>query len=420
MSGQFSRALLGAGLAALLAACGSAGGGGSASPAAEGAGNPAAGSTTTTVAGPGPIEVAFGCRVTTDDGQEPALCLRSAESGGVVALGSSFGLSVGPSWNPRRDPYLVAYVCKYRRMSAHQIWPTSEAVDLGFSGTSRNQGGEICVADGDHDVKVLTDTHQRANSPAWSPDGTQLAFAVGAGPVIVGADQSDDGSTLGPGIYVITQNAQVAVSKARGDDFPAWSPDGTHLAITSDRGIAVMKADGSDRRQLTAGRWFDFGPQWSPDGSLIAFSRYPLGSPPHREVWVMKPDGSEARMLVRFGGGFNPNVAYEVTPAWSPDGTQLAVAGVPDDSDSYALSVLVVDVATASTQVVSPDPAPGSIGSYSPSWSPDGRWVLFGTNRADGGTGITIVRPDGSEIHDERAVDPTFASDVLVFDPVWG
>jgi len=426
MNRQFRRAVLGTGLVAALAACGSAGGGGSASPASSGAGAPAlevtttTAATTTTLAEPSPTELAFGCVVTTKDGRKPGMCLRSAGSDHVVVAGSTLGLSIGPSWNPRRDPYLVAYVCQFRRMSAHQIWPTSEAVDFGAVGIARNQGGEICVADGGYGAKVVTSTGQRANAPTWSPDGTRIAFAVGTGPIIVGAGTSDAGSALEPGIYVLTPNDMVAVSKGEGDDFPAWSPDGTQLAITSNRGIAVMNADGSERRQLTSGRWVDLGPQWSPDGSLIAFSRYPLSSPPHREVWVMKADGTDARMLVRFEGGFNPNVAYDTTPAWSPDGTQLAVAGVVDAAADDALSVLVVDVATAATRVVSPDPAPDTFGSHSPSWSPDGQWVLFVTNRADGGTGMTIVRPDGTGARDERAVDPTFPSDMLVFDPVWG
>jgi len=427
MTRQFRRAVLGTGLAAVLAACGSAGGGGSASPASSAGApavevtttTPATTTSTTTLAEPIAIDVAFGCRVTTEDGQKPGMCLKLAKSGHVVVAGTSLGGSVGPSWNPRRDPYLVAYVCQFRRMSAHEVWPTSEAVDLGAAGIARNQGGEICVADSSYRVKLITSTGQRANAPAWSPDGTKLAFAIGTGPIIVGADTPSAGSELAPGIYIITANAMVPVSSGKGDDFPAWSPDGTQLAFASDRGIAVMNADGSERRQLTSGKWIDLGPQWSPDGSLIAFSRYPLSSPPKREVWVMKADGSDARMLVRFDSGFNPNVAYDTTPAWSPDGKQLAVGGVVEAADT-ALSVLVVDAATGTARVVSPDPAPDSFGSYSPSWSPDGQWVLFATHRADDRIGMTIVRPDGTGLRDERAVDRSFPSDMLVLDPVWG
>jgi TolB protein len=104
------------------------------------------------------------------------------------------------------------------------------------------------------------------------------------------------------------------------DRFPAWSPDGSRIAFVSDRtGIAqiwVMNANGSDPRQLT----FDPArkdqvPDWSPDGSMIAYATLDpaLGS----DIWILNADGSGQRHVT-------DDQARQIGAAWSPDGTQIA------------------------------------------------------------------------------------------------
>jgi len=107
----------------------------------------------------------------------------------------------------------------------------------------------------------------------------------------------------------------------RFDSGPAWSPDGTRIAFNSDRDgnpeIYVMNADGTDPRNLTNDPDFDVLPAWSPDGSRIAFtSDRDEGDDEvcvmcDDEVYVMNADGTDPRNLTN-------NPAEDTQPVWSP------------------------------------------------------------------------------------------------------
>jgi Tol biopolymer transport system component len=115
---------------------------------------------------------------------------------------------------------------------------------------------------------------------------------------------------------------------------PAWSPDGSQIAFSSDRGgsphVYVMDPDGSNVRRLSDG-WGEY-PAWSPDGSAIAYASYmggttPFGDPDY-DVFVMGANGHGARDLTN-----DPN-AYDMYPTWSPDGARIAfesTRGTPGD-----------------------------------------------------------------------------------------
>lgn len=101
---------------------------------------------------------------------------------------------------------------------------------------------------------------------------------------------------------------------------PDWSPDGTQIAFGShrhgDAWIAVMDADGSNQRLLAAGTRGD--PDWSPDGKHIAFSR-PVASSDGQvrpQIWVVNADGSNLRQITESG-------TFKGGPSWSPDGTRM-------------------------------------------------------------------------------------------------
>ena len=111
------------------------------------------------------------------------------------------------------------------------------------------------------------------------------------------------------------------------DWFPAWSPDGTQIAFDSDRDgnweIYVMAADGSQPTRLTRNSAWDWFPAWSPDGTQIAFQSDRDGN---HEIYVMAADGSQPTRLTR-------NSASDWSPAWSPDGTQIAFLSDRDGND---------------------------------------------------------------------------------------
>src|SRR5262249_36850020 len=123
------------------------------------------------------------------------------------------------------------------------------------------------------------------------------------------------------------RDTQVLTSDHELDETPAWSPDGKRIAYALVPGVGteaisgsvmVMDADGGDPVQLTRpGRGvIDTAPSWSPDGRLIAFMRVTLGDDlsSSADIYVVEPSGAGERLLIEDAA----------EPVWSPDGTRLA------------------------------------------------------------------------------------------------
>jgi dipeptidyl aminopeptidase/acylaminoacyl peptidase len=196
-----------------------------------------------------------------------------------------------------------------------QRYPALSPDGRSLAYTSRSEGGTfdlwIAAADGTG-ARMLFDSGREDSAPAWSPDGRRIAFEV-HGPV-----ESTDGD-----IFVLdleSGKVEQLTSDPAGapihDEGPAWSPDGTMIAFTSERAdpagdVWIMRADGADPQRLTANDILDESPDWQP----LPFS---VGAPGRARVACgdlsLLPGGAASIVAA----GVRCARARKVVAAWVP------------------------------------------------------------------------------------------------------
>jgi TolB protein len=214
-----------------------------------------------------------------------------------VLFGDPERSALAPAWSPQGDRI-------------------ASGVGRFFQGLQGPTTADIAVM-GVHgkDVRVLTDGSSNYGFPSWSPDGQQLVFRL--------AGKKGNGLVIAD---VATGALKTLIAGVAHDNFPSWSPKGDRIAFTSDRDgdyeIYSIRPDGTDLRRLTHSPGNDAHSAWSPDGEWIVFTSVrggfkdemaltPFNPQPNGDLWVIRPDGSDVRMLTddQFEDG---------TPSWLP------------------------------------------------------------------------------------------------------
>jgi TolB protein len=193
-----------------------------------------------------------------------------------------------------------------------------------------------------------------STSPVWSPGGRRIAFARGDGVLVVRRDGS----------------GKTRIARRDDPDTPAWSPDGRMVAFTAPGELRIVGGGGGGQRRLARGADTTWSPAWSPDRSRIAFT----GRRTVEGVFVVSARGGGPRLLVR----------DYVEPAWSPKDRWVAVVRQGTRREA---GLFLVDANSRR-----PERLTRGLDTQ-PSWSPDGRRLVF---RRGGLIGdIYVVGADG-------------------------
>ena len=237
----------------------------------------------------------------------------------------------------------------------------------------RNSSIWIVPADGSSAPRRLTAEGSNSNAPRWSPDGTRLAFLSSrttearepaAAPAATPATAAATPEAPRPQIWMLHLDggeAQVVSHLKNGVSVYQWSPDGQRFVALSRTGpsdqvapsarksdvrhykhisykfndtgwfddkrshLWIIEAAGGNEKQITSGDdWNDTDPQWSPDGSRIAFvsdrtgKEYDDGH--NKDVWVISRDGGPLAKI-------SDHEFEDDAPRWSHDGRQILFAG---------------------------------------------------------------------------------------------
>jgi len=227
-----------------------------------------------------------------------------------------------------------------------------------------------------------------ASAPAASlPADGRIAFSDYVTQQIYTINPDD-----GTGLAQLTHEPSGIVAR-----WPNWSPDGSRMLFvrfnpSNGAGrIWIMNANGTGQHQLTsdAPGYRDYTPKYTPDGKRIVFTRC---SPNDGlcAIWIMRADGTHRHLLVPFLT--SPTETNNFDPAVSPDGRQISFERF--GFHGITSQIWVADITGRHAHPVT---APG-LQAVSPAWSPDGSQIAFATNCCRAQSSVYVMRTDGTGV----------------------
>ncbi len=295
-----------------------------------------------------------------------------------------------------RDSTLgVEYSGSYRnvRVYAHELANEIHRQQRGLEGIARShlvfvsdrdsesvlglvpnrQTKEIYVADYDGaNARRVTVSRSLNVTPTWAPSGRAVAYT---------SYRSGQQDVVVSHIYEGRLETPAAGSERVHNWLPSFSPDGSQMAFNSNRDgnpeLYVMNVDGTNLRRLTNHPAIDTSPTWSPLGHQIAFTSDRTGSP---QIYVVGVDGTGLRRIT-----FE---SYCDRPTWSPSPyNEIAYASLTGPG----YDIKVVDLATNEVRQITF----GQGTNESPSYSANGRHLVFSSTRGSGNKQIYTIGRDG-------------------------
>lgn len=267
--------------------------------------------------------------------------------------------------------------------------PSRDAVPTLVVTSDRDGDTELYLRTPDGRLEQLTRNTGSDYGAVWSPDGARLAF-------VSDRDGNEEVYVLELADRSVRQLTRTATTRAGtpvSNRAPAWSPDGTMLAFTSSRDggeaeVYLMAADGSGPRRLTRTEAYvvDHEPDWSPDGRYVVFSSNRYGDD-NTEILRVRADGSGLVRLTETADGVSDNA-----PQYSPDGTRILFSSTAKGQHD------LVTMAADGSDVRPLHGDPG-LDDVFPRWSSDGRSVVFQTFGRPGvpnGEDVWVVGADGT------------------------
>lgn len=229
---------------------------------------------------------------------------------------------------------------------------------------------ELQVADADgFNPQTVLSSLEPIRSPKWSPDGNKLAYV---------SFESRKSTVI---VQDLATGQRKTIANFRGDNYaPNWSPDGSKLVVSLSKDsvsqIYVISASGGDAVRVTESNGIDTNATFTPDGKDIIFVSDRSGGP---QLYRVPASGGTPPQRLTFEGNYNVN------PRMSADGKLVAFV----NRDGGKLRIATLELATSQINILTEGPLDDS-----PSFSPNGRTILFESKAGGRGT-LGSVSVDG-------------------------